>query len=118
MFRLLIFFLLCPNLVFAQAGWSTNDYDNLWSIAIELKKEIPDYSVYQIMISLQSLNPEAFREANVNFLKKGQFLISPDSNSLAMTDKTESVRSIAEQNYKINSNYTDYLVLQNVLILT
>ena len=118
MFRLVIFFLLWPNLVFAQAGWSTNDYDNLWSIAIELKKEIPDYSVYQIMISLQSLNPEAFREANVNFLKKGQFLISPDSNSLAMTDKTESVRSIAEQNYKINSNYTDYLVLQNVLILT
>ena len=118
MFRLVIFFLLWPNLVFAQAGWSTNDYDNLWSIAIELKKEIPDYSVYQIMISLQSLNPEAFREANVNFLKKGQFLISPDSNSLAMTDKTESVRSIAEQNYKINSIYTDYLVLQNVLILT
>ena len=118
MFRLVIFFLLCPNLVFAQAGWSTNDYDNLWSIAIELKKEIPDYSVYQIMISLQSLNPEAFREANVNFLKKGQFLISPDSNSLAMTDKTESVRSIAEQNFKINSNYTDYLALQNVLILT
>ena len=38
----------------------TDNYNNLWSIGLELKDSFGEFSVYQIMISLLEANEEAF----------------------------------------------------------
>ena len=49
---LLALFLLYGNLIISEDNReiNTDEYNNLWSIGIELKEIYIDYSVYQIMI--------------------------------------------------------------------
>ena len=113
---LIIFFI--PNLLYANIYYSTNVFDNLWSIAIEVKKDNPEFSLYQIMIAMQDLNPDSFKEENINFLKKDKLLRTPDLYLLSIYDKQQSVRDVAEQNSSAGNQYTDYALLENVLVLT
>ncbi|MEC7787111.1 MAG: FimV/HubP family polar landmark protein, partial [Pseudomonadota bacterium] len=113
---LIIFFI--PNLLCANIYYSTNVFDNLWSIAIEVKKDNPEFSLYQIMIAMQDLNPDSFKEENINFLKKDKLLRTPDLYLLSIYDKQQSVRDVAEQNSFAGNQYTDYALLENVLVLT
>ena len=113
---LIIFFI--PNLLYANIYYSTNVFDNLWSIAIEVKKDNPEFSLYQIMIAMQDLNPDSFKEENINFLKKDKLLRTPDLYLLSIYDKQQSVRDVAEQNSFAGNQYTDYALLENVLVLT
>ena len=112
----IIFFI--PNLLYANIYYSTNVFDNLWSIAIEVKKDNPDFSLYQIMIAMQDLNPDSFKEENINFLKKDKLLRTPDLYLLSIYDKQQSVRDVAEQNSSAGNQYTDFALLENVLVLT
>ena len=118
MFRLFFLLIFLPNLLLAQIEYSSNEYNNLWSIAIEVKKNNPDFSLYQIMIAIQDLNPDSFKQGNINFLKKNQLLETPDLYQLDIYDRYQSIRDVAEQNSIIDSKYTDYFVLQDVLVLT
>ena len=118
MFRLFFLLIFLPNLLLAQIEYSSNEYNNLWSIAIEVKKNNPDFSLYQIMIAIQDLNPDSFKQGNINFLKKDQLLETPDLYQLDIYDRYQSIRDVAEQNSIIDSKYTDYFVLQDVLVLT
>ena len=118
MFRLIILLIFLPNLLLAQFEYSSNEYNNLWSIAIEVKKNNPEFSLYQIMIAIQDLNPDSFKRGNINFLKKGQLLETPDFYLLNIYDRYQSIRDVAEQNSNIDSKYTDYVVLKDVLVLT
>lgn len=118
MFRLIILLIFLPNLLLAQFEYSSNEYNNLWSIAIEVKKNNPEFSLYQIMIAIQDLNPDSFKRGNINFLKKGQLLETPDFYLLNIYDRYQSIRDVAEQNSIIDSKYTDYVVLKDVLVLT
>ena len=118
MFRLFFLLIFLPNLLLAQIEYSSNEYNNLWSIAIEVKKNNPDFSLYQIMIAIQDLNPDSFKQGNINFLKKDQLLETPDLYQLDIYDRYQSIRDVAEQNSIIDSKYTDYVVLQDVLVLT
>ena len=118
MFRLIFLLIFLPNLLLAQIEYSSNEYNNLWSIAIEVKKNNPDFSLYQIMIAIQDLNPDSFKQGNINFLKKDQLLETPDLYQLDIYDRYQSIRDVAEQNSIIDSKYTDYVVLQDVLVLT
>ena len=54
---LLALFLLYGNLIISEDNReiNTDEYNNLWSIGIELKEIYIDYSVYQIMISLEEI---------------------------------------------------------------
>ena len=113
---LIIFFI--PSLLYANIYYSTNVFDNLWSIAIEVKKDNPEFSLYQIMIAMQDLNPDSFKEENINFLKKDKLLRTPDLYLLSIYDKQQSVRDVAEQNSFAGNQYTDYALLENVLVLT
>ena len=113
---LIIFFI--PNLLCANIYYSTNVFNNLWSIAIEVKKDNPEFSLYQIMIAMQDLNPDSFKEENINFLKKDKLLRTPDLYLLSIYDKQQSVRDVAEQNSFAGNQYTDYALLENVLVLT
>ena len=117
---LLALFLLYGNLIISEDNReiNTDEYNNLWSIGIELKEIYTDYSVYQIMISLLELNESAFENENVNYLKKGYFLNLPEEKDLEKLEALSSVREVASQNLAANVGPIDFSVLVDVLVLS
>ena len=117
---LLVLFLLYGNLIISEDNReiNTDEYNNLWSIGIELKEIYSDYSVYQIMISLLELNESAFENENINYLKKGYFLNLPEEKDLEKLEALSSVREVASQNLAANVGPIDFSVLVDVLVLS
>ena len=117
---LLFIFLLYGNLIVSEDSpkINTDEYNNLWSIGIELKDIYTGYSVYQIMISLLELNELAFENGNINFLKKGFTLNLPDENDLEKLEALSSIREVARQNLAANVGPIDFSVLTDVLVLS
>ena len=117
---LLAFFLLYGNLVISEDNReiNTDEYNNLWSIGIELKEIYSEYSVYQIMISLLELNEPAFENENINYLKKGYSLNLPEEKDLEKLEALTSVREVANQNLAANVEPIDFSVLVDVLVLS
>ena len=116
----LFIFLLYGNLIVSEDSpkINTDEYNNLWSIGIELKDIYTGYSVYQIMISLLELNESAFENGNINFLKKGFTLNLPDDNDLEKLEALSSIREVARQNLAANVGPIDFSVLTDVLVLS
>ena len=117
---LLGLFLLYGNLIISEENReiNTDEYNNLWSIGIELKEIYKEYSVYQIMISLLELNEPAFQNENINYLKKGYFLNLPEEKDLEKLEALSSVREVAKQNLAANVGPIDFSVLVDVLVLS
>ena len=117
---LLFLFLLYGNLIVSEDSpkINTDEYNNLWSIGIELKDIYTEYSVYQIMISLLELNELAFENGNINFLKKGFTLNLPEKNDLEKLEALSSIREVARQNLAANVGPIDFSVLTDVLVLS
>ena len=117
---LLFLFLLYGNLIVSEDNpkINTDEYNNLWSIGIELKDIYTEYSVYQIMISLLELNELAFENGNINFLKKGFALNLPEKNDLEKLEALSSIREVARQNLAANVGPIDFSVLTDVLVLS
>ena len=117
---LLSLFFLYGNLTISEdyKEINTNKYNNLWSIGIELKEIYIDYSVYQIMISLLELNESAFKNGNINSLKKGFVLNLPEESDLEKLDALSSIREVARQNLAANVGPIDFSVLTDVLVLS
>ena len=117
---LLVLFLLYGNLIISEDNReiNTDEYNNLWSIGIELKEIYIEYSVYQIMISLLELNESAFENENINYLKKGYFLNLPEEKDLEKLEALSSVREVAKQNLAANVGPIDFSVLVDVLVLS
>ena len=117
---LLFLFLLYGNLIVSEDNpkINTDEYNNLWSIGIELKDIYTEYSVYQIMISLLELNELAFENGNINFLKKGFTLNLPEKNDLEKLEALSSIREVARQNLAANVGPIDFSVLTDVLVLS
>ncbi|MDC3078345.1 hypothetical protein OA404_00420 [SAR86 cluster bacterium] len=117
---LLALFLLYGNLIISEDNReiNTDEYNNLWSIGIELKEIYSEYSVYQIMISLLELNESAFENENINYLKKGYFLNLPEEKDLEKLEALSSVREVASQNLAANVGPIDFSVLVDVLVLS
>ena len=117
---LLALFLIYGNLIISEDNRkiNTDEYNNLWSIGIELKEIYTEYSVYQIMISLLELNQLHFENGNINFLKKGFFLNLPEENDLEKLEALSSIREVARQNLAANVGPIDFSVLKDVLILS
>jgi FimV-like protein len=118
--HLLFLFLLYGNLTVSEDNLkiNTDEYNNLWSIGIELKDIYTEYSVYQIMISLLELNELAFENGNINFLKKGFTLNLPEKNDLEKLEALSSIREVARQNLAANVGPIDFSVLTDVLVLS
>ena len=116
----LFIFLLYGNLIVSEDSpkINTDEYNNLWSIGIELKDIYTGYSVYQIMISLLELNELAFENGNINFLKKGFTLNLPEKNDLEKLEALSSIREVARQNLAANVGPIDFSVLTDVLVLS
>ncbi len=117
---LFFLFLLYGNLIVSEDDpkINTDEYNNLWSIGIELKDIYTEYSVYQIMISLLELNELAFENGNINFLKKGFTLNLPKKNDLEKLEALSSIREVAKQNLAANVGPIDFSVLTDVLVLS
>ena len=117
---LLALFLLYGNLIISEDNReiNTDEYNNLWSIGIELKEIYIEYSIYQIMISLLELNESAFENENINYLKKGYFLNLPEEKDLEKLEALSSVREVASQNLAANVGPIDFSVLVDVLVLS
>ena len=117
---LLALLFLYGNLIISEDNReiNTDEYNNLWSIGIELKEIYSDFSVYQIMISLLELNQPAFENENINYLKKGYFLNLPDEKDLEKFEALSSVREVASQNLAANVGPIDFSVLADVLVLS
>mgnify|MGYP006076591729 CR=1 FL=1 len=96
----------------------TDNYNNLWSIGLELKDSFGEFSVYQIMISLLEANEEAFISSNINFLSKGFVLEIPTREKISKNDINGSLRQVARQNLEADVGPIDYSVLKDVLILS
>lgn len=118
--HLLFLFLLYGNLIVSEDDpkINTDEYNNLWSIGIELKDIYTEYSVYQIMISLLELNELAFENGNINFLKKEFTLNLPEKNDLEKLEALSSIREVARQNLAANVGPIDFSVLTDVLVLS
>ena len=69
-FYLFFIFLTFGSLVVSDENKiiKTDNYNNLWSIGLELKETYKDFSIYQIMISLLEINEIAFNDRNINFI--------------------------------------------------
>ncbi|MFL2780209.1 MAG: FimV/HubP family polar landmark protein [Gammaproteobacteria bacterium] len=97
----------------SQINVSKSDFNNLWSIAIELKSEINNVSVYQIMMAFQDLNETSFDRNNINYLKKTSFLEIPSSSFIETFDTSQSIFEVARQNSLIDSKFTYFSVLES-----
>jgi|TARA_B100001094_G_scaffold160806_1_gene155518 FimV-like protein len=95
----------------------TNNYDNLWSIGIEIKESLDQFSVYQIMISILESNEDAFSKLNINYLSKG-YILEVSLRKIAEYDPFNSIRETAKQNLEANIKPVDYSYLKDVLVLS
>ena len=70
--------------------------DTLWSIAS--KYQDSEHSIDQVMLALQSMNPGAFNDNNINNLNLGAVLRAPDDEQLDRLSKRQAHVKVLEQN--------------------
>jgi len=70
--------------------------DTLWDIASSAR---PDgASVYQTMLDIQRMNPNAFIGGNINRIKAGYIVYLPDENDISSADLSQALAEVREQN--------------------
>ena len=77
-------------------SYQVKSNDNLWNIARSVRPG-SDLSVQQTMVALQRKNPEAFIQGNINRLKKGQVLRTPNRQEVSQISFQEAVGEVARQ---------------------
>ena len=97
----------------SQLNVSESEFNDLWSIAVDLKSEFTNLSVYQIMIAIQDLNESSFNKNNVNLLKKSSVLKIPSSSFVETFDTSRSILEVARQNSLIDSKFTYFSILES-----
>lgn len=95
-----------------QIDLSESNFEDLWSIAVEMKSSYENFSVYQIMLAIQDLNKSAFKKNNINYLKRNNTLDLPKINFLSSFDKQESIFEVARQNSLADSEFTFFSLLE------
>ncbi len=70
--------------------------DTLWGIAARIKDD--DHSMAQVMLAIQTANPDAFARDNINNLKVGAVIRMPDSASFDDLSKQQAYAQVLEQN--------------------
>jgi pilus assembly protein FimV len=70
--------------------------DTLWDIASSAR---PDgASVYQTMLDIQRMNPDAFIGGNINRIKAGYIVYLPDENDISSADLSQALAEVRQQN--------------------
>ncbi len=70
--------------------------DTLWEIAVKARPA-SNVSVQQTMVGIQTLNPHAFINGNINQLKAGAVLRLPTERDISVSDR-QAVGEVANQN--------------------
>ncbi|HAJ28976.1 MAG TPA: hypothetical protein DCL32_02270 [Gammaproteobacteria bacterium] len=77
----------------------TQSGDTLWEIALAARPD-RSTSVQAMMLAIQSRNPDAFMNQNINRLKAGYVLVMPDQDDLNSVSFESAVAEVASQNTK------------------
>lgn len=82
--------------------------DTLWEIALQVRPD-RNISVHQTMLAIQSANPNAFINNNINLLKKGQILRIPERDQMASLNQRQAIMEVKEQvqRWSGNENVSD-----------
>jgi pilus assembly protein FimV len=70
--------------------------DTLWSLASQFKDS--EHSIDQVMLAIQSMNPGAFNDNNINNMRIGAVLRAPDGEQLDRLSNREAHVQVLEQN--------------------
>ncbi|MEM1154308.1 MAG: FimV/HubP family polar landmark protein [Pseudomonadota bacterium] len=70
--------------------------DTLWDIASRARPA--GASVYQTMLDIQRLNPDAFIGGNINRVKAGYIVYLPDENDISSADLNRALAEVRTQN--------------------
>tara|TARA_R110001599_G_scaffold353870_1_gene601265 strand:- start:49151 stop:51421 length:2271 start_codon:yes stop_codon:yes gene_type:complete len=70
--------------------------DTLWEIASTARPA--GASVYQTMLDIQRLNPDAFIGGNINRVKAGYIVYLPDENDISSANLPQALAEVREQN--------------------
>ncbi len=84
--------------------------ENLWSIAQQVRPDA--VSMEQTMQALLRANPEAFINANINYLKAGKVLTVPDAEEIAALSVSAARQATAEQNERWRNRRSSASVAQ------
>jgi pilus assembly protein FimV len=71
--------------------------DTLWEIAMQVPGR-SGYTMQQVMLALQDVNPDAFLNSNINRLKAGSVLTFPTQEQMASRTVQEAIREVESQN--------------------
>ena len=77
----------------------TQSGDTLWKIALAARPD-RSTSVQAMMLAIQTRNPDAFMNQNINRLKAGYVLVMPDQDDLNRISFESAVAEVASQNTK------------------
>lgn len=81
------------------AGHRVEKGDTAWSIANRMKMQMDDsISTQQMLIALLRENPEVFIDGNVNALRTGYILRTPDYDDVRAVDRDEAKEAVRQQN--------------------
>ena len=75
-----------------------NEISTMWSLATNIKTDMSDASIYQIMWSIYLGNKDAFIDGNINLVRNDKDLIIPSYSSISETSHTEAKASILAMN--------------------
>ena len=93
-----------------------NEISTMWSLASNIKTDMSDASIYQIMWSIYLGNKDAFIDGNINLVRNDKDLIIPSYSSISEASHTEAKASI----FAMNESYSlsKAPAVKSLLVLT
>ena len=80
----------------------TSENDTLSDVALRVRPD-DSVTVQQTMLAIQRLNPDAFKDGNINRLRSGQVLRIPELSAIQSVDAREAVEEIDRQNQEFSN---------------
>lgn len=93
-----------------------NEISTMWSLATNIKTDMSDASIYQIMWSIYLGNKDAFIDGNINLVRNDKDLIIPSYSSISETSHTEAKASILAMNESYSLSIAP--AVKSLLVLT
>ena len=92
------------------------EISTMWSLATNIKTDMSDASIYQIMWSIYLGNKDAFIDGNINLVRNDKDLIIPSYSSISETSHTEAKASILAMNESYSLSIAP--AVKSLLVLT
>ena len=83
--------------VYTGGDHTTVRGDTLWELASQMRPD-STVSIQQTMLAMYRANPDAFVDNNINNLKTGQVLSSPELSDIRTLSKSDAIAQVQEHN--------------------